>query len=197
MQSIISHKMARAFMLALVVIMTLAMMVMPVLANDTQESIVYGPMGCDLAGGGCTEFGTAELTRRSDRVHVKVNSSGLEEGGVYTLWFVVFNNPEFCNGPCDANDFGDQLVATSILWGTGSMVNSQGNAQFNAVLREGNAPGEVVSGPGLLDVEGAEIHIVLRTHGAPIPGLVPEQLTTFAGGCDINFCADQQFAIFP
>lgn len=181
----------------LMLILLFAGLVTPVLAHNIQESGVYGPMGCMAAEEGCIEYGQAQLMRHQDRVSLRLQSSGLEAGAVYTVWFVVFNNPEYCDGPCGADDLGDPDVVTSLLWGSGRIVGNQGQGRFSAVLREGNPPGEVISGPGLLDASKAEIHAVLRTHGAPIPGLVREQLTTLAGGCEVNTCANQQFAIFP
>ena len=52
-------------------------------------------------------------------------------------------------------------------------------------------------GSGLLEAQGAEVHLILRTHGLPIPGWVDEQISTFEGGCEVNVCANQQFAIHP
>jgi hypothetical protein len=66
--------------------------------------------------------------------------------------------------------------------------------------------------PGLLDPWVAEIHFVIRSHGAIIPGLVSEMISTFNGGCQHpgpgfpeplppaagipgpNTCTDMQFA---
>ena len=142
-------------------------------------------------------FGQARLQRLADRVVLNLRSSELEAGAVYTVWFVVFNNPEYCDGACGADELGDPDVVTSVLWGNGRLINQSGLGSFTATLQENNAPGEIISGPGLLDAQGAEIHAVLRTHGAPIPSQLHEQLTTLAGGCDVNTCANQQFAVFP
>lgn len=53
----------------------------------------------------------------------------------------------------------------------------------------------------------AEIHLVLRTHGPAIPGVIPEMRTTSEAGCTPessfgfgdgpNECADLQAAGFP
>jgi len=62
---------------------------------------------------------------------------------------------------------------------------------------------------GLTNPQGAEVHLVLRSHGPRIPGQVAEQRTTFAGGCEFFLdpgathelepgqCSDLQFAVFP
>jgi len=55
----------------------------------------------------------------------------------------------------------------------------------------------------------AEVHIVLRSHGPAIPGIIDEQISTFEGGCiiffdpfteipdDVGECGDIEFAIHP
>ncbi len=52
---------------------------------------------------------------------------------------------------------------------------------------------------GLTDPEGAEIHLVLRTHGPVIPELVNEQIHSFNRGCEVGepnvgICRNLQFA---
>lgn len=63
---------------------------------------------------------------------------------------------------------------------------------------------QLIVGDGILeDPRGAEIHLVLRTHGEAIPGLVGYQLTTFNAGCTTappalqgpNTCMNLQAAI--
>ena len=41
-------------------------------------------------------------------------------------------------------------------------------------------------GPGLLDAEKAEVHIVFRDHGPIVPGLGKDQVSTFFGGCSLE-----------
>lgn len=61
--------------------------------------------------------------------------------------------------------------------------------------------------PGLLDAMEAEIHLVLRTHGSMIPGMIDEMRSTFEAGCKPESgagfgegpddCADLQAAAVP
>ena len=44
-----------------------------------------------------------------------------------------------------------------------------------------------VEGEGLIDAQEAEIHILLRSHGPAIPGIVNEQIDSYLGGCTDNF----------
>jgi len=92
---------------------------------------------------------------------------------------------------------GHPGVESSVLWATGHVVGDDGQAGFAGQLQVGNPPGQVMFGSGLLEAQGAEVHLILRTHGLPIPGWVDEQISTFEGGCEVNVCANQQFAIHP
>ncbi len=125
-----------------------------------------------------------------------------------TMWWVVFNNPEFCaTSPCGLDDLGNEDVAPSVVHATGQISGRNGSLQLVASLYE-TAEGfgdldtntSLIGGPGLADSKKAEIHLVVRSHGAPIPGIVDEQLTVFVDpGCqDVggpNVCEDLQFAI--
>jgi hypothetical protein len=75
------------------------------------------------------------------------------------------------------------------------VVPPTGRGNFGASLRVGGPTRQVLFGPSLLDARQAEVHLVVRSHGQPIPGLVQEQIGSFEGGCDINACEDVQFAI--
>ncbi len=162
----------------------------------------------------------AQLTRNTSGVTMSLHTSNLEPGAAYTTWWVVFNNPTACLFPTgiDGNcGEGDIFLADgspnfsqweeaqiSVLYAAGHVIGKNGRANFAASLSENDTTGSLF-GPGLINAELAEIHIIVRSHGAPIPGMVPEQIHTFGGGCtpatggtveDGNDCADPQFAIF-
>jgi hypothetical protein len=145
------------------------------------------------------EGASSQLVRTDAGVTATFETHSLEAGAVHTLWWVVFNEPENCEagtvGSCGLGDLMNDLAVPSLLWGAGNVAEDSGTGGFGAHLRVGNPPGEVRFGPGLLDPWGAEIHVVVRSHGAPIPGQVHEQLTAFIGGCDVNICANLQFAV--
>ena len=124
-----------------------------------------------------------------------------------TLWYVIFNNPEHCfTNPCDEPDLSNALAEPSILHAAGTVTFDNRVDFVSALYETGDLAGldenvSLIGGPGLVDAEKAEIHVVVRTHGAPIPEVVMEQVTTFVDpGCTDaggpNICADQQFAIF-
>ena len=93
----------------------------------------------------------------------------------------MFNRPERCSGGvCDEDDvFGDPVPPqTSVLWASGLIAGLDGVGNFSARLRRGRPAGEVLFGSGLRRIRQAEIHIVIRTHGAPILGHVAANSTS-------------------
>jgi hypothetical protein len=72
----------------------------------------------------------------------------------------------------------------SVHYGAGRVVGEDGTARYGAHLRVGDTSQALFAEePGLLDARGAEVFAVLKTHGPKIPGLVADQLRTFAGSC--------------
>ena len=142
--------------------------------------------------------GGSTLVRHARSVDMTFHTTGLEPGAVYTAWWVIFNKPEYCfTTPCGADDLrtGPGTPETALMWAAGQIAGADGTANFSASMRKNQAPGEILMGKGLQKVKRAEIHIVLRGHGQPIPGLTAEQLGSFAGGCDVNVCIDEQAAV--
>lgn len=143
---------------------------------------------------------------------MEIATTGLEPGAVYTVWWVVFNNPGACSPAMDGdpsvsvcgeddifNADGDVdpnvLARVSIMWATGGMADMDGAAAFSAAVSEGPAPGEILFGPALEDAQAAEVHLVVRTHGQPDLSKLFAQLSSFEfGTCDI--CEDVQFSVY-
>ncbi|HUG15898.1 MAG TPA: hypothetical protein VMM78_12880 [Thermomicrobiales bacterium] len=163
-----------------------------------QSSGVYS-----FADGSPVDGAHATLLRNDGGIRMTLTTSGLDAGGTYTIWWVIFNNPEACTDGvhglgllCGAGDLGSGDVAASVLYATGHVVGKNGKGNFGAHLSVGQMTNDVLFGPGLLDPRGAEVHLIVRGHGDPIPGLVREQISTVDGGCSINDCESQQFAAF-
>ena len=144
------------------------------------------------------EGASSQLVRTDAGVTATLQTHSLEVG-VHSLWWVVFNVPENCAAPsvgrCGLADLMNDSAVPSLVWGAGHVVGENGVGNFAAHLRVSEPRGQVVLGPGLLDPWGAEIHVVARSHGPAIPGRVQEQMSTFGGGCDVNTCANVQFAV--
>jgi hypothetical protein len=175
-------------------------------------ALIFGVIGIASAGdnnristaeamdfmSGAHSGGASVLTRSRDGIKMAFDATGLEPGAVYTAWWAIFNKPDQCSGGmCGPDDLSMNAEATqaSLLWASGSIVGQDGIGRFEASLGMEAPVGEVVSGPGLLSPRQAEAHIVLRTHGAPIPGMVHEQISTLQGGCSINTCRNEQAAM--
>ncbi len=155
------------------------------------------------------EGGWSQLIRTEDGIAMELHTYDLEPGGAYTAWWVIFNNPGACSEACGEDDifiFDAQGNLTpnpeadiSILWAAGNVAGASGDATFSAYLAEGRPTGEVVVGQGLQDAVGAEVHLVVRSHGAAHLDKLYQQLNSFeappalGGVCEI--CQDVQFAI--
>jgi hypothetical protein len=147
--------------------------------------------------------GAATLIRTTTGISYSVSTSGLEPGAS-TVWIVIFNKPENCAagpGSCTASDLSNPTVQGSVVAGSGHIGSADGIANFVGSLDEGTPPtGIQVNVPlgtvdGLQDSLQAEIHLVVRAHGAidDMGGAVT-QLTTYESECPT--CADLQAAIF-
>jgi hypothetical protein len=172
----------------------------PAMAAKPEAYTVYAPFGCTV-GVDCTMVGSGQLVRSNRGVSMNLQTTELDPGAAYTVWWVVFNNPEYCEGPCNGPDLFNPDVNGIVLYAAGHVIGSDGIGNFAGHLAEGDTSGDSPPAEfpglddGLVDASKAEIHLVLRTHGQPIPGLVSEQIQTFLGGCGENVCADQQFAL--
>lgn len=173
-------------------------------AKHTQVSSVYDfDTGKEVPG-------TAKLIRRAKGVKGVVKHVKATPGHAITWWWVIFNNPEYCSGPCGEDDVGTAFAraamgkqdpaGVSIVWGAGRVVGKNGHLKMKARLNEGH-PGkrQVLVGDGLHDSKTAEIHVVGRSHGKVQKGLKHAQLTTVEGGClegPKDPCHDIFFSIF-
>jgi len=160
-----------------------------------------------------SKSGSGTLTRLPNGIttHINVDPGVIPEGDVVTLWGAIFNDPSVCTAglpgvsTCDFPDI--EAAQGSLVW-LGSGIASGGSTQYTGHVMVGDASGDILglfglaSGPGLLNPAGAEIHVILRTHGQPIPGQLQSQRQTFLGpNCTVDAlpgepCADLLFAAF-
>jgi len=166
----------------------------------------------------------ASLLRTHNNVRMTIKTLDLDPHHTYTVWWVIFNNPDACENGCGEPDLFNDEVGGSVLYAAGHVIGGNGKGNFAGSLRTGDLSGcqapwdgfdlELIGGEGeldmcrdgLMDPQGAEIHLVVRSHGERIPGMVNKQINTFAGGCtaDTSFgasdgpneCEDQQFSMF-
>ena len=187
----------RLFSVPLLVILVLAVMVGTAAAATSVIRASVHEFGVDdprVPDPEVAAYGTLRI--EADGVTYNIRTSNLDPGAVYTNWAVVFNVPGECTVPCGMDDLGNPAVNASVFWAAGEVIpnSSTGVANFSGFIPEGepNEDIDVIFGPGLVDAEEAEVHIITRTHGQPIDGLLYEQLNTVGGGCAINECFDQQ-----
>jgi hypothetical protein len=126
-------------------------------------------------------------------VDITVFSSALEAHWAYSIWTVAFNHPEHCVTPnaCGTGDLeafgGNPQVEASVFWGAGFVADGTGSADTTLTIRPGRTSRELFGSTrnyGLLNFGGAEIHIVIRSHGlAGSRGPISSQIGTASGAC--------------
>lgn len=152
----------------------------------------------------------SEMLRNRHGVSFSFRTSGLEPNTVYTLWALIFNNPQFCVGTetltC-APEIGDLTPGTpveaSLVWGAGGISDDWGQLRLEGTLLEGDGgwPGFKAFGPGLNNSFKAEIHLVLRRHGSAVElsdlGVLQDALTTpaFCVGSPCGAAGDVQAVV--
>ena len=140
---------------------------------------------------------SANLVRGPNGITTNVHSA-VAAPGAYTVWWVVFNHPASCTTYLCTFDEPD-LVSHA----AGHIVSQVGNANLSGSLRVGGPLGEVIYAgpdPGLTNPEGALITLVIRYHGPALAGIIPQQISTFLGGCPPGgnlSCQDVQLVVFP
>lgn len=147
--------------------------------------------------------GTSTVKRGDDSIHMNMRAEGMAPRDTFTVWWVVFNNPDACSPPgCGSDDIfvdGDsanplddeQIAAADIVaaYATGKVTSPAGKVNMSATVRANESAGtrEIIFGQGatVKDTRNAEVHLVARSHGPAVPGMVHEQIGSFAGGCDV------------
>jgi hypothetical protein len=179
-------------------------------ADQQHSSLRWFADGAEVSGA------SAELRRTDSGVGFTLRTRGLTGGDAVTIWWVIFNYPDECEHPlpefgvpCSVPDLFNPDVAATVMFAAGNVVGASGRTSFAAHLAQGHASTPhpaFADAPGLLNPRGADVHLVVRTHGQLLPQLAKEMIRTFEGGCTPetsdgfgsgpNECADLQFALF-
>lgn len=131
--------------------------------------------------------GSSTLVRTDNGISATLQTTGLEPGHVVTLWWVVFNDPDGCEAgipglsQCGPGDAHAGRGGVSLNHAAGHVVDDS-IAEYGTHLRVGDTS-RSLSGPGLVNPRGAEVILVLKSHGPKLPRLVKDQTHTFGGGC--------------
>ena len=146
----------------------------------------------------------ATLVRSRHGLDARIAASHLDPNAAYTVWWVVFNNPAACGGQCSPANLGMPAVRASVFYAAGFVTGDDGTANITAHTDDGTLPAGVevttdgtVAGLDKGNGFRAEVHLVVRSHGAIIAGMVDKQIGSFNGACPPNVCVNQQAAIFP
>ncbi|NNC38438.1 MAG: hypothetical protein EX271_07160 [Acidimicrobiales bacterium] len=155
--------------------------------------------------------GISRLFRDKQSVSFEMTTAGLAPDAIYTVWWVIFNDPNACDGIsfqlassqlCDENDLFNPATHPGLIWADGFQASAAGTGSFSATLLENDTTGDQPFASfgldnSLLNAAKAEVHVVLRSHGAPgIGGVdIVTQLTNYDIGCSI--CVDTHFAAHP
>ena len=152
------------------------------------------------AGVGTPLQSGATLVRSRNGLDARIAATHLDPNAAYTVWWVVFNNPAACGGPCSPAKFGLPAVRASVFYAAGFVTGLSNTGNITAHMEAGALPEgiDIELGNGLEPGNGfsAEIHIVVRSHGGTLIGSVAQQIGSFNGGCNPT-CANKQAAVFP
>ena len=139
--------------------------------------------------------GAMTLSRSADSVQLRGSIAGLDKKSVYSVWWIIFNNPAGCVGGGDGVCTGADVYPggpadAAALNASGFVTGTDGTGYFMGELETGPAPAGMPCCFGQLnDSVGAEIHIVIQTHGPGTPGTFAAEMTNANG-------LDQYFAVF-
>jgi hypothetical protein len=121
--------------------------------------------------------GSSTLTRTASRISFTLETSGLEPGHAYTIWWMV-TNPD---------------GGMAVLYAAGHMVGGTGTTTFAGYLAVGDTEGYVMGDDkSLEDALAATATFVVRDHGPGRADIISDQIRTFEG-CNPT-CTDLQIS---
>ena len=145
--------------------------------------------------------GAATLIRTDEGIRARLALTGLDKKKAYSIWWIVFNEPEQCVngvGGCTGGDIGPGRPADpAVMYAAGFLTGTDGIVNLTAELEAGVRPEGI--GPGfsfLRDSHRAEVHLLVVTHGRPLTGAVNDQITTPNLTCNPE-CENQYGIRFP
>ena len=163
--------------------------------KDTAQVLTFPLLGPVVP----VEGAKSTLVRTDSGVTVRIRTNSLPQGEAFTLWMVVFNNPSYCEHPSEISLCGDPDianpenpdVAADVMYVAGNVIGNSGKANFAGHRKIGDNSGSIffpllpagMQPPGLQNPEGAEIHIIVHSHGEMLPEYMPSMIQTFGGGC--------------
>ena len=122
--------------------------------------------------------GSSTITRTAAGISFTLETSGLEAGHAYTVWWMV-TNPD---------------GGTAVLYATGHVVGNTGTATFAGYLAVDDSAGWVMGDDTTLeDALAATVTFVVRDHGPGRADILNDQIRTF-DACNTT-CTDLQVSV--
>ncbi len=146
-----------------------------------------------------TLTGAAWLKRSKQGLSGRIMTKVARAGYAYTVWFVIFNNPENCAAACEGPDLFNPAVKGAVYYGNGIISASDGNGGGVINVDFDTVAGRIPRGMFRLDDVlpepvfyrrglargngfGAEVHMVVDEHLGPVETMleswVPDLTTT-------------------
>jgi hypothetical protein len=180
------------------------------------QSVPAGSSTSDVwwfATGKAVDGASSKLVRTGSGVSLSLRTRELAAGDAVTVWWVVFNHPDQCEGEagsplrCAEADLFNPDVSASVQYAGGHVVGGSGRYAVGSHLSEGSTAGCALGDllcTGLIDARRADVHLVVRTHGPALTEFLPRQFNSFGAACGNveprfggggpNTCEDLQFA---
>jgi len=159
---------------------------------------------------------SSSIIRGPNGISMSFDVTGVTPGNAYTVWYVIFNVPGECaTSPCTEADIFNPATQADVTFGAGKVAGSN-RLSVSGHRSVGDLSGSAIpffnevfglNHPvfGLIDPEGAEVHLLSRCHGPKVPANMPEQIDSFVGGCTdfldagvvpvaVGECADIHFS---
>lgn len=154
--------------------------------------------------------GTSTLLRQDGGIQMTLKTDSLPAGKVVTVWWIIFNHPEFCQfgeapagefpgTKCGAGDLGivpglvaDPRVDPAVVHATGKVIGENGLGTFAGYLSTGTTKEEILLGDAtpLASPFGADVHLVVHPHDTNDYPSIGQEIQHF--GC--GSCPDHSFA---
>jgi len=158
---------------------------------DVVDVTDHFPTGIIINAGG------SQLLRTKDGIAFQLNTVGLVPGTGYTLWMFIDENDD-TSLPAPSPRLSQYEIRIQM---GGSFAAPDGSGQFSGFLPTGALP--AVNGLDVLaiddgsfdDPQKADVNLIVRWHGAAVPGLEYEQTHFIFGGPVTNMSVQEALHI--
>ncbi|MDH3620101.1 MAG: hypothetical protein OER91_04370 [Gammaproteobacteria bacterium] len=177
------------------IVISTALLVLGAVPATSFAQVAFQAADIQNFSDGTVTTGAMTLSRSAGSVQLRGSMAGLDKKTVYSVWWIIFNNPNGCvgggEGVCTGADvYPGGPADAGVINASGFVTGTDGTGYFVGELETGPAPSGMPCCFGQLnDSVSAEIHIVVQTHGPGVPGTFATEMTNPTG-------IDQFFAIF-